>query len=84
MQCQRRARADHVDRFAASSTDRLVRAGRTEQSLVTRAEIVLAADEGQSNARIAASLQVCEDTVRKWRRRWCAAPGVASLGDAQR
>ena len=30
------------------------------------------------------SLGVCEDTVRKWRHRWCAAPGVASLGDAQR
>jgi transposase len=62
----------------------LVRAGRTEQRLVTRAEIVLAAAEGQSTARIAASLRVCEDTVRKWRRRWCAAPGVASLRDAQR
>jgi transposase len=63
---------------------RLVRAGRTEQRLVTRAEIVLAAADGQSTARIAASLRVCEDTVRKWRRRWCAAPGVASLRDAQR
>ena len=63
---------------------RLVRAGRTEQRLVTRAEIVLAAAEGQSTARIAAALRVCEDTVRKWRRRWCAAPGVASLRDAQR
>ena len=61
---------------------RLVRAGRTEQRLVTRAQIVLAAAEGQSTARIAAALRVCEDTVRKWRRRWCAAPGVASLRDA--
>ncbi|MDI3315982.1 MAG: IS630 family transposase [Mycobacterium sp.] len=33
---------------------------------------------------IAVSLRVCEDTVRKWRRRWFAAPGVASLGDAKR
>ena len=63
---------------------RLVRAGRTEQRLVTRAKIVLAAAEGTPNAVIAASLRVCEDTVRKWRRRWCAAPGVASLGDAKR
>ena len=38
---------------------RLVRAGRIEQRLVTRAQIVLAAAEGQSTARIAASLQVC-------------------------
>ena len=58
---------------------RMTRAGRTEQRLVTRAEIVLAAAAGQSNARIARRLRVCEDTVRKWRRRWCAAPGVASL-----
>src|SRR4029077_18538373 len=63
---------------------RLVRAGRPEQRVVTRAEIVLAAAEGQSAARIAAALRVGEDTVRKWRRRWCAAPGVASLRDAQR
>ncbi len=63
---------------------RLVRAGRTEQRLVTRVKIVLAAAEGAPNAAIAASLRVCEDTVRKWRRRWCAAPGVASLGDAKR
>jgi transposase len=62
----------------------LVRSGRTEQRLVTRATIVLAAAEGQSNASIAASLRVCEDTVRKWRRRWCAAPGIASLADAER
>jgi homeodomain-containing protein/DDE superfamily endonuclease len=63
---------------------RLVRAGRTEQRLVTRAEIVLAASVGESNAAIARSLGICEDTVRKWRHRWCVAPGVASLGDAKR
>jgi transposase len=62
----------------------LLRSGRTEQRLVTRAAIVLAAAEGQPNAAIAASLRVCEDTVRKWRRRWCAAPGIASLADAER
>ena len=64
--------------------DRLVRAGRTEQRLALRAGIVLAAADGHPNARIAASLGVCEDTARKWRHRWCAAPGVSSLGDAKR
>jgi len=64
--------------------DRLVRAGRTEQRLALRAGIVLAAADGQPNVRIAASLGVCEDTARKWRHRWCAAPGVSSLGDAHR
>jgi transposase len=64
--------------------DRLVRAGRTEQRLALRAGIVLAAADGHPNARIATSLGVCEDTARKWRHRWCAAPGVSSLGDAKR
>ncbi len=64
--------------------DRLVRAGRTEQRLALRAGIVLAAADGQPNARIAASLGICQDTARKWRHRWCAAPGVSSLGDAKR
>lgn len=63
---------------------RLIRAGRTEQRTVIRAKIVLAAADGHSNAAIARSLAVGEDTVRKWRDRWCAAPGVASLGDAKR
>ena len=63
---------------------RMTRAGRTEQRLVTRAEIVLAAAAGESNAQIARWLGICEDTVRKWRGRWCAAPGVASLADAKR
>ena len=63
---------------------RMTRARRTEQRLVTRAQIVLAASAGESNAQIARWLGICEDTVRKWRRRWCAAPGAASLADAKR
>ena len=63
---------------------RLTRAGRTEQRLVMRAAIVLAAAAGQANAQIARRLGISEDTVRKWRHRWCAAPGVASLADAKR
>jgi len=63
---------------------RLTRAGRSEQRLVTRAKIVLGAAAGQSNAQIARSLGISEDTVRKWRRRWRAAPGLASLADAKR
>lgn len=78
-----------ADRITLTGSQRrelagLVRSGRTEARLVMRAAIVLAAAEGQSNAAIAASLRVCEDTVRKWRRRWCAAPGTASLADAER
>jgi transposase len=63
---------------------RLVRAGTTEQRLAQRAEIVLRAAQGQPTAQIAASLGVCEDTVRKWRRRWRRTPSVSALGDAKR
>ncbi len=63
---------------------RLVRAGLTAQALAGRARIVLLAAAGLSSTAIAARAGVCVDTVRKWRRRWCAAPGTASLGDAKR
>jgi transposase len=63
---------------------RLVRSGRTEQRLALRAEIVLRAAERWPNAAIAESLGIGVDTVRKWRGRWNAAPGVSSLGDAKR
>jgi len=59
--------------------DRLVRAGRTAQRLAQRAGIVLAAAEGQPNARIATSLGICEDTAANG-----DTAGVSSLGDAKR
>ncbi len=52
----------------------LIRAGTTAQRLALRALIVLMAADGQSTTAIAASLDVCEDTARKWRRRWCQTP----------
>jgi transposase len=48
-----------------------------------RAEIVLAAAAGSSNAAIAAQVGAHVDTVRKWRRRFAAA-GLAGLKDAPR
>ena len=62
----------------------LIRAGSTAQRLALRALIVLMAADGQSTTAIAASLDVCEDTARKWRHRWCQTPSLASLGDAKR
>ena len=76
--------SDRITLTGAQRLTRMTRAGRTEQRLVTRAKIVLAAAGGESNAQIARWLGICEDTVRKWRRRWCAAPGAASLADAKR
>jgi transposase len=51
--------------------------------MVLRASIVLACADGISNAGIARELGVCEDTVRKWRRRYAQAR-LAGLADAPR
>ena len=50
---------------------------------VVRARIVLAAAAGESNASIARCLAVCEDTVRRWRRRFYLF-GIAGLADRPR
>jgi transposase len=51
--------------------------------MLLRARIVLAAADGRSNAGIAREVGVCEDTVRKWRRRY-ADGRLAGLADAPR
>jgi transposase len=48
----------------------ITRRHRSEQQVVLRARIVLAAAQGSSNAQIARELDVCVDTVRLWRGRW--------------
>lgn len=50
---------------------------------VIRARIVLAAADGESNAEIARRLAVCVDTVRTWRKRFCA-HGIEGLVDLPR
>jgi len=51
--------------------------------LVMRARIVLAAADGLPSSVIAARLGVCDDTVRKWRRRYCQ-QGLDGMADAPR
>jgi len=51
--------------------------------LVMRARIVLLAADGLPNCVIAARLGVCDDTVRKWRRRYCQ-QGLDGMADAPR
>src|SRR2546423_14431055 len=43
---------------------------RSEQQVVLRARIVLAAAHGSSNVEIARELNINVDTVRLWRERW--------------
>lgn len=50
--------------------EHLTKRHRSEQQLVLRARIVLAAAEGHSNAHIAQELAIHVDTVRLWRNRW--------------
>jgi putative transposase len=50
--------------------DKLVRRHSTPQQIALRAQIVLAAAEGQNNAQIARRLGISIDMVRLWRGRW--------------
>ena len=73
-------------RLGAGERKRLkkrVRGATTAHRDWLRAQIVLAAARGRANARIAADLGVCADTVRKWRGRF-AARGLAGLTDLPR
>src|SRR6266705_1558337 len=58
---------------------------RSEQQMVLRARIVLAAAQGSSNARIARELGGNVYTVRLWRDRWVGLQGIdleaLSLGE---
>lgn len=55
---------------------RITKRHRSEQRVVLRARIILAAAQGQSNAQIARDLQVTVDTVRLWRDRWVGLQGI--------
>ncbi len=54
----------------------ITRSHRSEQQVVLRARIVLAAAQGTSNAQIARDLSVNVDTVRLWRDRWVGLQGI--------
>lgn len=60
-----------------------VRASTTEQRLMVRAKIILAADRGETTTAIAAQLGVAPLTVSKWRTRF-ARQGLPGLHDAPR
>jgi transposase len=51
--------------------------------LVVRARVVLLAAGGVANCAIAERLGICQDTARKWRRRYCQ-QGIDGLADAPR
>ncbi len=61
----------------------LVRRRSAEYRMVLRAQIVLAAAEGEENACIAERLRVALNTVIKWRKRFFE-EGMAGLTDRRR
>jgi transposase len=61
----------------------LSRRATAAHRMVARARIVLLAGDGLANCAIAQRLGVCEDTARKWRRRFCE-QGIDGLADAPR
>jgi transposase len=54
----------------------ITRRHRSEQQVVKRAHIVLAAAQGRSNTRIAHELDIHVDTARLWRDRWAGLPSA--------
>jgi transposase len=61
----------------------LSRRGTAPYQMVMRVRIVLLAAGGAANCAIAGRLGICEDTARKWRRRYCE-QGLDGLADAPR
>jgi hypothetical protein len=49
---------------------------RSEQQVVMRARIVLAAAQGHTNVQIASELDINVDTVRLWSDRWAGLQGI--------
>ena len=52
--------------------ERIIRKASSKQIHVTRAKIILLADEGLSNQQIADRLEGHRETARRWRNRWAA------------
>jgi hypothetical protein len=72
-----------LDDTARAELEAVSRRATAPFRLVQRARIVLLAAGGLENRAIAARLGTCEDTARKWRRRYCQG-GIAGLADAPR
>lgn len=68
----KRATAIHLSEQEQEELTRLTRRHRSEQQVVLRARIILAAAQGASNIQVARELDINVDTVRLWRDRWAS------------
>lgn len=73
----------HLSDDDRSHLEAMVRRRTAEQRMVVRARIVLAAADGDENARIAERLGVALNTVIKWRKRFFE-EGMDGLADRPR
>src|SRR4051794_41773553 len=62
--------------------ERLARRATSEQRLVRRVRIVLAAADGRNNDQIARQFGLDRETVQRWRTRWLAAAAPLAAGGA--
>lgn len=72
----KRATAIQLSEREQEELTRLARRHRSEQQVVLRARIILAAAQGSSNIQIARELGINVDTVRLWRDRWASWQGI--------
>lgn len=79
----RQAPGVKLSRKDREALEALVRQGKAAQRDVVRAKIALMADEGQTTAAIAASLQLSLPSVSKWRSR-VATQGISGLQEIRR
>lgn len=77
------ASASRIDDAVRDPLMALARSQKAPHRLVIRAQIVLAAADGMSNAAIARMLSLSVDTVRTWRGRFIDG-GLACLADRRR
>jgi putative transposase len=68
----KRATVIYLSEKEQEELTRLTRRHRSEQQVVVRARIILAAAQGSSNIQIAHDLGINVDTVRLWRDRWAS------------
>ena len=66
----KRATAIYLSEQEQEELTRLTKRHRSEQQVVLRARIILAAAQGASNSQIAHDLNINVDTARLWRDRW--------------
>lgn len=60
-----------LDRSEVGELLAIERKPSAQQRLVQRVRIILLVADGMTNVDIAEQMGVCEDTVRKWRSRYC-------------